>query len=62
MTDVKIDAAKFEGEIDESVDLVQILGIPGADAEDMGLVWEIEKADGESLNFKLYFTNPINVS
>ena len=53
---------QWEGEIDESVQLVQVLGIPGADADDLGLIWEIENADGKSLSFKLNFTNPIKVS
>ena len=44
------------------MELVQILGIPDADAEDLGLVWEIEEANGNRLSFKLYFTNPIDVS
>jgi len=41
---------------------VQILGIPDADAEDLGLMWEIEEADGNGFSLKLYFTNPIAVS
>ena len=57
-----MDAGVWDGEIDESVQLVQILGIPGVDAEDLGLVWEILQADGEKLNFKLNFTNPMLVS
>ena len=36
-----MDAGVWDGEIDDSVQLVQILGIPGVDAEDLGLVWEI---------------------
>ena len=28
----------------------------------MGIVWELEQADGQALNFKLSFTNPIKVS
>ena len=41
--------------------MVQILGIPG-EAEDFGLVWEVESADGEKLSFKLNFTNPKLIS
>jgi len=41
---------------------VQVLGIPGIDADDLGIVWSIEEGDGKSLNFKLNFTNPIAVS
>ena len=54
--------AEWDGEFDDSVQLVQVIGIPGVDAEDLGLVWEIEQGDGKSLNFKLNFTNPILVS
>ena len=61
-TEMTIEATQWEGEIDESVQLVQVLGIPGVDADDLGLVWEIDSADGEKLNFKLNFTNPIKVS
>ena len=57
-----MDAGVWDGEIDDSVQLVQILGIPGVDAEDLGLVWEILQADGEKLSFKLNFTNPMLVS
>ena len=38
------------------------MGIPGVDADDLGLVWEIEHGDGKSLNFKLNFTNPLLIS
>ena len=61
-TEVSVDASKWEGEIDMSVSLVQVLGIPGVDADDLGLMWEIEESDGDRLNFKLNFTNPIAIS
>ena len=54
--------AEWDGEFDDSVQLVQVIGIPGVDAEDLGLVWEIEQGDGKALNFKLNFTNPILIS
>ena len=55
-------AGEWDGVIDESVQLVQILGVPGADAEDFGLVWEVEQADGEKLSFKLKFIEPMSIS
>ena len=42
VAEFSVDAGVWDGEIDESVQLVQILGIPGVDAEDLGLVWEIQ--------------------
>ena len=64
--DIQVEDAElddtFEGEIDDSVDFIQIIGIPDVDADDLGLEWEIIQANGDGIDIKLSFTNPINVS
>ena len=64
--DIQVEEAKledtFEGEIDYSVEFIQIIGIPDVDADDLGLEWEVIKADGDGIDIKLSFTNPINIS
>ena len=41
---------------------VQVLGVPGADVDDLGLIWKITEVDGQRMEFKLNFTNPIKIS
>ena len=53
--------AEWDGEFDDSVTLIQILGIPG-ETDDLGLEWTIEEASGSELSFKLFFTKPLKIS
>ena len=48
-TTVTIDATQWEEEIDDSIQMIQIMGVPGADSDDFGLTWYMEIADGARL-------------